>query len=78
MIRPLRFWLSLGLSALVALAVLSVVLVVLGVLVPRLTTEVETQNRVLSKAAAAQIDHFLEDFSSLLGNLGEDIAARPV
>lgn len=76
MSRPLRFWLSLGLSTLVALAVLSVILVVLGVLVPRLNAEVEAQNRVLSKAAAAQIDRFLEDFSSVLGNLGDDIAVR--
>ena len=77
MSRPLRFWLSLGLSTLVALAVMAVTLVVLGVLVPRLNTEVEAQNRVLSKAAAAQIDRFLEDFSSVLGKLGEDIGARP-
>lgn len=62
MSRPLRFWLSLGLSTLVALAVMAVTLVVLGVLVPRLNTEVEAQNRVLSKAAAAQIDRFLEGF----------------
>ena len=76
MTRPLRFWLSLALSTLVALTVLAVILVVLGVLVPRLNTEVEAQNRVLSKAAAAQIDRFLEDFSSVLGNLGGDIASR--
>ena len=76
MYRPLRFWLSLGLSTLVALAILAVVLVVLGVLVPRLNTEVEAQNRVLSRAAAAQIDNFLKDFSSVLGNLSGDIASH--
>ncbi|MFT3847269.1 MAG: EAL domain-containing protein [Propionivibrio sp.] len=77
MSRPLRFWLSLGLSALVALAVLSVILVVLGGLVPRLNAEVKAQNRMLSTAAAAQIDRFLADFSSVLEHLAEDIADRP-
>ena len=76
--RSLRFWLSLGLSTLVALAVLSVILTVLGVLMPRLNAEVEEQNRGLSKAAAAQIDSFLADFSLLLGNLAEDIASPAV
>ena len=76
MSRPLRFWLSLGLSTLVALAVLSVILVVLGVLVPRLNAEVEAQNRMLSNAAATQINSFLENFSTVLGNLGGDIASR--
>ena len=76
MSRPLRFWLSLGLSTLVALAVLSVILVVLGVLVPRLNAEVEAQNRMLSNAAATQINSFLENFSNVLGNLGGDIASR--
>ena len=74
--RSLRFWLSLGLSALVALAVLSVILVLLGVLVPRLNAGVEAQNRMLSRATATQIDNFLADFSSKLGRLGDDIAAR--
>lgn len=76
MSRPLRFWLSLALSTLVALAVLSVILVVLGVLVPRLNNEVEAQNRMLSNAAATQINSFLENFSTVLANLGEDIASR--
>ena len=77
MSRPLRFWLSLSLSALVALAVLAVIAVVVGGLVPRLNSEVRVQNRVLSKAAAAQIDRFLGDFSSVLGNLADDVTTRP-
>ena len=75
--RPLRFWLSFGLSSLVAIAILLVILVVLGVLVPRLKADVAEQNRILSIAAAKQIDSFLEDFSSAIGRLGEDIAAQP-
>ena len=78
MARSLRFWLSLGLSTLVVLAVLSVILVVLGGLVPRLNAEVETQNRMLGKAAATQIDSFLADFSFQLRRLSDDVASREV
>ena len=78
MSRSLRFWLSLGQSVLVAVAVLAVILVVLFVLVPRLNTEVETQNRMLGQAAATQIDSFLADFSSQLGRLSDDISSQTV
>ncbi|WP_153108759.1 bifunctional diguanylate cyclase/phosphodiesterase [Propionivibrio limicola] len=77
MSRSIRFWLSLGLSTLVALAVVSVILILLGVLVPRLNRDVEHQNLMLSRVAATQIDHFLTDFSSQLDNLENDIASRP-
>ena len=52
MARSLRFWLSLGLSTLVALAVLIVLGVVLGVLLPRLNAEVESRNLGLGEVAA--------------------------
>ena len=73
--RSLRFWLSVGLSTLVALAGLLVTAVVFGVLIPRLNAEVEVQNRALSTAAATQINNFLADFSSQLNRLGSDISS---
>jgi len=75
--RSLRFWLSLGLATLVAVAILLVTLVVLGALVPRLNAKVETQSRTLGKAAAAQINGFLASFSSRMSSLCDDIASRP-
>ena len=75
--RSLRTWLSLGLATLVALAVLSVTVVVLGVLVPSLNAKVEAQSRTLSQAAATQINSFLESFSSQMSGLCDEIAALP-
>lgn len=76
--RALSYWLSVGLSALVTLCVLLVTLVILGVLMPRLNTEVDAQNQMLARAAATQIDNFLADFSSQLRRLSGDISSRPV
>ena len=77
MARSLRLWLSLGLGLLVAIAILSVTLAVLGVLVPRLNAKVETQSRTLSATAATQINSFLANFSSILSQLGDDIVSHP-
>ena len=43
--RSLRFWLALGLSAVVAMATLVLVTVLLGVLLPLLNDQVESSNR---------------------------------
>lgn len=59
MSRPLRFWLSLGLSIQVVLSVLTVALVLLWALVPKLKTEASNQHQLLSQAAASQVGHYL-------------------
>ncbi len=77
MSRSLRFWLSLGLSSLVGLAILTVIAVLLGVLLPRLNAGVEAQNRALGTTTAMQIDAFLAEFSSHLGFLADDVGNQP-
>jgi hypothetical protein len=77
MARSLRFWLSLGLSTLVALAVLIVLGVVLGVLLPRLNAEVESRNLALGEVAARQVASRLEDFASDMTLLASDLALSP-
>ena len=75
MSRPLRFWLSLGLSVQVVLSVLAVALVLLWALVPKLKTEASNQHQLLSLAAASQVSHFLGSFDSHLTLLAGDMAA---
>ena len=77
MARSLRFWLSLGLSTLVALAVLIVLGVVLGVLLPRLNAEVESRNLGLGEVAARQVASRLDDFASDMTLLASDLALSP-
>ncbi|MCM8622959.1 MAG: EAL domain-containing protein [Candidatus Accumulibacter sp.] len=77
MSRSLRFWLSLGLSSLVALAILTLIAVLLGVLLPRLNAGVEAQNRALGTTTATQIDAFLAEFSSNLALLADDVGSQP-
>ena len=77
MSRSLGFRLSLGLSALVALAILTVIVVLLGARLPRLYADVEADNRAFGKAAAAQINGFLTDASSQLDRLAVDIGTQP-
>ena len=76
MSRPLRFWLSLGLSIQVVLSVLTVALVLLWALVPKLKTEASHQHQLLSRAAASQVGHYLGSFDSHLTLLVADIAAK--
>ena len=76
MARSLRFWLSLGLSSLVALAVLTVVAILLFVLLPRLNAEVESKNRALGDAVAAQVDSFLANAADALERLASDILTQ--
>lgn len=77
MARSLRLWLSLGLSALVSVAVLMLIGALLGVLVPRLNAEVEAKNRALGEAVTAQVETFLKDASSDLERLATDISSEP-
>ena len=77
MARSLRFWLSLGLSTLVALAVLIVLGAVLGVLLPRLNAEVETRNLALGEVAARHVASRLDDFASDMSLLAADLAQSP-
>ena len=77
MARSLRFWISLGLSSFVALAMLTVVGVLLGVLLPRLNAEVEAKNRSLGETVAGQVAGFLVNAASELERLAGDIAVQP-
>ena len=77
MARSLRFWISLGLSSFVALAMLTVVAVMMGVLLPRLNGEVEAKNRSLGETVAAQVVSFLGNATSELERLASDIALQP-
>ena len=76
MSRPLRFWLSLGLSIQVVLSVLAVALVLLWALVPQIKTEASNQHQLLSQAAASQVGHFLGSFDSHLTLLVGDMEAK--
>ncbi len=76
MARSLRIWLSLGLSALVALAIVTLVAALLSVLLPRLNAEVAAKNHALGEAATAQIETFLEDSRSSMERLSGDIEAQ--
>ena len=76
MSRPLRFWLSLGLSIQVVLSVLAVALVLLWALVPKIKTEASNQHQLLSQEAASQVGHFLGSFDSHLTLLADDMAAK--
>jgi diguanylate cyclase (GGDEF)-like protein/PAS domain S-box-containing protein len=76
MSRPLRFWLSLGLSIQVVLSVLVVAFVLLWALVPKLKTEASNQHHLLSQAAASQVGNFLGSFDSHLTLLAGDMAAK--
>ena len=76
MSRPLRFWLSLGLSIQVVLSVLAVALVLLWALVPQIKKEASDQHQLLSQAAASQVGHFLGSFDSHLTLLVGDMAAK--
>ena len=76
MSRPLRFWLSLGLSIQVVLSVLAVALVLLWALVPKIKTEASNQHELLSQAAASQVGHFLGSFDAQLTLLAGDMAVK--
>ena len=76
MSRPLRFWLSLGLSVQVVLSVLAVALVLLWALVPKIKTEASNQHELLSQAAASRVGHFLGSFDSQLTSLAGDMAMK--
>lgn len=77
MARSLRFWISLGLSSFVALAMLTVIAVLFAVLLPRLNGEVEAKNRSLGETVAAQVVSFLGNSTSELERLASDIALQP-
>ena len=77
MARSLRFWISLGLSSFVALAMLTVVGVLLGVLLPRLNADVEAKNRSLGETVAAQVGGFLGNAAGELERLAGDIGVQP-
>jgi diguanylate cyclase (GGDEF)-like protein/PAS domain S-box-containing protein len=75
MVRSLRFWISLGLSSVVGLALLIIVGVLFGVLQPRLNDEVEAKNRALGQTVATQVNAFLTDASDQVTRLSRDILA---
>ena len=77
MARSLRFWISLGLSSFVAIAMLTVVGVLMGVLLPRLNAEVEAKNRSLGEAVAGQVAGFLGNAASELELLAGDVGVQP-
>lgn len=76
MSRPLRFWLSLGLSIQIVLSVLAVAVVLLWALIPKLKTEAGNQHRLMSQAAASEVSHYLGSFDSHLTLLVGDMAAK--
>ncbi|MBK7675918.1 MAG: EAL domain-containing protein [Candidatus Accumulibacter sp.] len=77
MARSLRFWLTLGLSAVVGVAIVAVVAVLLGVLLPRLNDQVENSNRTLGVALSRQVDDFLRGSAAALERVAAEIDAQP-
>lgn len=77
MARSLRFWLSLGFSAFVAIAMALVVTTLLWVLLPHLNAEVEARNRSLGGTMADQVEDFLADAQGALESLAKDMAGQP-
>jgi diguanylate cyclase (GGDEF)-like protein/PAS domain S-box-containing protein len=75
--RSLRFWLALGLSAVVAMATLVLVAVLLGVLLPLLNDQVESSNRGLAVTLSRQVDDFLRGSAAELQRVGAEIEAVP-
>jgi diguanylate cyclase (GGDEF)-like protein/PAS domain S-box-containing protein len=77
MARSLRYWLTVGLTALIGLSILTVVGVLLTVLVPRLNMEVEIDNRNIGGGIARQVDGFLGDAEGQVRALTREfLAAR--
>jgi hypothetical protein len=77
MARSLRFWLTLGLSAVVGVAIVAVVAVLLGVLLPRLNDQVANSNRTLGVALSRQVDDFLRGSAAALERVAAEIEAQP-
>ncbi|MDP3336309.1 MAG: cache domain-containing protein, partial [Rhodoferax sp.] len=73
MARSLRFWLSMGFSAFVGLAMALLVTALLWVLLPHLNAEVQARNRSLGGSMASQVESFLADAQSALENLATDM-----
>ena len=76
MARSLRFWLSMGFSAFVGLAMALLVAALLWVLLPHLNAEVEARNRSLGGIMASQVGTFLADAQSELENLATDMTGQ--
>jgi diguanylate cyclase (GGDEF)-like protein/PAS domain S-box-containing protein len=75
--RSLRFWLAVGLSAVVAMATLVLVAVLLGVLLPLLNDQVESSNRRLAVTLSRQVDDFLHGSAAELQRVAAEIEAVP-
>ncbi|HEY5762695.1 MAG TPA: EAL domain-containing protein [Rhodocyclaceae bacterium] len=78
MARSLRFWLALGLSSLVALAIGLVAAALLTVLLPRLNEQVESAQNAVGVALAGQIADYLDASVAELERVAADIAREPV
>jgi diguanylate cyclase (GGDEF)-like protein/PAS domain S-box-containing protein len=78
MARSLRFWLALGLSAIVGLAIALVAIALLSVLVPRLNDQVESSQHAVGVTLAGQIGDYLTGSVADLERLAADIAEEPL
>ena len=77
MARSLRFWLALGLSAVVAGTSVVVVSVLLGVLLPLLNEQVENSNEALAVTLSGQVDDFLRGSARELERVAAELEATP-
>lgn len=77
MARSLRFWLSLGFSTFVALALVLVLSSLLWVLIPRMNAQIEAKNNEFGQTVAAQIERFLLDARDELDGFAHDMVLRP-
>ena len=77
MARSLHFWLSLGFSAFVAMALALILATLSWVLIPRMNAQVEAKNRSFGQTVAAQIESFLLDAQDELNGLAKEIVGQP-
>lgn len=77
MAHSLRFWLALGLSAMVAVALAVFVAILLGVLVPRLNDQVESSNKALGVALSQQVADFMQQSAAELERVAAELEAEP-
>lgn len=75
--RSIRFRTLLGLFALAGLVAIAVVATMLAVLVPSLSTDVNSRNHTLGSAVAARTETFLADFQSELERLARYVESQP-
>jgi len=77
MAHSLRFWLALGLSAMVGVAMVAIVAVLLGVLLPRFNDQVAASNKALATAISRQVDDFLRGSAAELERVAVEIEMPP-